>query len=82
MEALDYETAKKHTVVVVATDTLNRCHKSRALVIVNVIDINDNSPKFDKNSYTASVPENSRAGTQVIKVMLAFLFTCLSMLII
>ena len=40
-----------------------------SLVYVNVLDQNDNSPKFDLNrSYTATVPESSLVGTPIITV--------------
>ncbi|KAF4076858.1 hypothetical protein AMELA_G00219920 [Ameiurus melas] len=36
--------------------------------IVKLHDINDNEPKFEKEVYTASVPERSHTGTSVIQV--------------
>ncbi|CAB3988505.1 protocadherin Fat 4-like [Paramuricea clavata] len=42
---LDYETSPKYSVVVVAQDLANQCHKSRALVKINVIGQNDNARK-------------------------------------
>ncbi|MCJ8744756.1 hypothetical protein PDJAM_G00122200 [Pangasius djambal] len=36
--------------------------------IVKLHDINDNEPKFEKEVYTASVPERSHIGTSVIQV--------------
>ncbi|CAM4592211.1 unnamed protein product [Leuciscus chuanchicus] len=36
--------------------------------IVKLHDINDNEPKFDKEVYTASVPERSHSGTYVTQV--------------
>ncbi|XP_051540355.1 protocadherin Fat 3-like [Myxocyprinus asiaticus] len=38
------------------------------LLTVNIDDVNDNSPKFSRESYTAVVPENAPVGTEVIKV--------------
>jgi hypothetical protein len=57
---LDYETSPKYSVVVVAQDLTNQCHKSRALVMINVIDQNDNSPRFEKNEPTARTFKNAR----------------------
>ena len=72
---LDYETSPKYSVVVVAQDLANQCHKSRALVQINVIDQNDNRPTFEKNKYTAMISENAQSDAFVIKVLiLAFFF--------
>ncbi|XP_068630269.1 cadherin-87A [Battus philenor] len=42
--------------------------RSSAAVLVDVLDVDDNSPTFDKNVYTAVVPENVPAGFSVINV--------------
>ena len=41
---------------------------SDATVIVNVIDINDNTPIFEQDSYTVTVSEFSQPGDQLITV--------------
>ncbi|XP_030621279.1 protocadherin alpha-2-like [Chanos chanos] len=38
------------------------------LVIVNVIDVNDNTPSFNKPLYKVRVPENAPLGTKLIKL--------------
>jgi len=58
--------------VIVAQDLANQCHKSRAMVHVNVIDQNDNFPTFSKTEYNASIAENAPKGTFVIKVLRIF----------
>jgi hypothetical protein len=37
-------------------------------VIVDVLDVNDNAPKFERPSYSAVVPENVASGWNVVKV--------------
>ncbi|KAM6970546.1 protocadherin alpha-7-like [Aplochiton taeniatus] len=37
-------------------------------ILVNVIDVNDNTPTFSKSLYKAHVAENSRIGTSIISV--------------
>lgn len=32
-------------------------------VIVTVVDVNDNTPRFDSPTYTANIPENARTST-------------------
>ena len=54
--------------MVEAVDLANQCHKSRAMVQVNVIDKNDNRPTFPETEYTANIAENAQKGVLVIKV--------------
>ena len=62
---LDRETVSQYNLVVVAQDAANKCHKSRTLVVVNVEDENDNSPRFTENLYKADIKENAQSGTVV-----------------
>lgn len=39
-----------------------------AKIIVSIINVNDQDPKFEKNVYSASIKENSPAGTHVTVV--------------
>ncbi|XP_046625369.1 cadherin-23 isoform X1 [Neodiprion virginianus] len=41
---------------------------SRALVTVDILDVNDNAPSFPQESYTAVVPENAPAGISVVNI--------------
>lgn len=41
---------------------------STCRVEVNVLDVNDNAPKFEKDFYNATVFENSLLNTSVIQV--------------
>ena len=41
---------------------------SDAVVIVNVKNVNDESPVFDQQMYTATVQENAEAGTPLVTV--------------
>ena len=55
---LDRETTARYTLVIIAQDVNLRCHKGRTELNVNVGDINDNSPTFNKNPYQFSVTED------------------------
>ncbi|XP_012262137.2 cadherin-23 isoform X2 [Athalia rosae] len=41
---------------------------SRALVTVDILDVNDNAPSFPLDSYTAVVPENAPPGISVVNI--------------
>lgn len=41
---------------------------TRALVTVDVLDVNDNAPTFDQELYTAVIPENAAAGVSVVNI--------------
>lgn len=41
---------------------------ARALVTVNVLDVNDNAPSFSQASYTAVIPENAAVGVSLINL--------------
>ena len=54
------------------TDTKEN-RNSTAFVTVNILDVNDNIPKFGQNSYTASVTETAPEGTFVITITVSSL---------
>lgn len=41
---------------------------TRALVTVDVLDVNDNAPSFEQESYTAVIPENASSGVSVVNI--------------
>ena len=41
-----------------------------ALITVNLLDENDNAPKFERPKYFIQVLENEKPGVQILKVML------------
>ncbi|XP_050671945.1 cadherin-23 [Leptidea sinapis] len=43
--------------------------KSVAVVLIDVLDVDDNAPTFDKSVYTAVIPENVAVGTSVVKLL-------------
>ncbi|RCN27154.1 cadherin domain protein, partial [Ancylostoma caninum] len=67
-KGLDFEKEKLLSVTVVATDSGKPPLSSEAVVTIQVLDENDNIPVFTKESYKASVDENSAKGTKVLKV--------------
>lgn len=63
---LDYETQTKYEFYITATDNGDR--SSTAAVIVNVLDVNDNTPTFVVPSQSVDVPEDEEVNSIVATV--------------
>ncbi|KAM9289500.1 protocadherin gamma-B5-like [Morus bassanus] len=66
--ALDREQAAEHRVTVVARDRGSPALSSRAALVLEVSDVNDNAPVFEEAAYSAYVAENNAAGAPVVRV--------------
>ncbi|XP_074958395.1 protocadherin gamma-B1-like isoform X5 [Phalacrocorax aristotelis] len=66
--ALDRELAAEHRVTVVARDRGSPALSSRAALVLEVSDVNDNAPVFEEAAYSAYVAENNAAGAPVVRV--------------
>ncbi|XP_019361654.1 PREDICTED: protocadherin Fat 2 isoform X1 [Gavialis gangeticus] len=67
-QPLDYETNHQFRVKVKATDHGMPPLSNEALVVVDVVDINDNPPEFSQLQYKAKVSEMATCGHIVVKV--------------
>nr|XP_054593295.1 protocadherin alpha-8-like [Nothobranchius furzeri] len=65
---LDKETAGQHKLRLTALDGGKPARTGEIEIIVDVLDVNDNSPVFTKDIYSANVKENVPVGTVVIQV--------------
>ncbi|XP_071377152.1 protocadherin alpha-3-like, partial [Centroberyx affinis] len=65
---LDRETAGKHRLLLTAIDGGKPAKSGAIEVFVDVLDVNDNSPVFTKELYSATLRENVPSGTIVIQV--------------
>ncbi|CAG0880821.1 unnamed protein product [Cyprideis torosa] len=65
---LDYESVENFNFSVFAFDSGIPQLFSSALVTVHVLNENDETPQFTKDTYRASIPENSQKGTIVASV--------------
>lgn len=68
-KGLDRETVATFNLTISAIDLGTPALTSSVVVTINVLDINDNPPQFSRKLYSASVPESSAIGTQVLNVM-------------
>ncbi|CAL8268210.1 unnamed protein product [Lota lota] len=66
MKELDRESQSSYMVELVATDGGNPYRTGSTKIIVKVTDFNDNSPVFDQNSFSVSLPEDSPVGTVIL----------------
>lgn len=62
---LDYESAQRHSLIVTATDLGEPSLTSNLTILVEVQDVNDNSPVFEQNEYSVSVVESMQINSQV-----------------
>ncbi|XP_036380425.1 protocadherin alpha-3-like isoform X4 [Megalops cyprinoides] len=67
-KALDREHRAEHRLLLTAIDGGNPPRSGTLNVTVTVLDINDNRPVFDQDVYSATLLENVKIGTVVIKV--------------
>ncbi|XP_069388118.1 protocadherin alpha-3-like isoform X23 [Paralichthys olivaceus] len=65
---LDREAAGKHKLRLTAVDGGKPVKSGNIEIIVDVLDVNDNSPVFTKELYSATLKENVPVGTVVIQV--------------
>uniref|UniRef100_A0A3Q3VQW5 Cadherin domain-containing protein n=1 Tax=Mola mola TaxID=94237 RepID=A0A3Q3VQW5_MOLML len=67
-QSLDREENAVHNLILTAVDGGVPARSGTANIIVKVQDTNDNSPRFDKQTYTINMRENSPSGTLVMKL--------------
>ncbi|XP_066284273.1 protocadherin-like wing polarity protein stan [Branchiostoma lanceolatum] len=65
MGPLDYETVSSYELTLKAEDGGDPSQSATATLTVNVTDINDNPPTFDRGIYTVAVEEGAAGGTSV-----------------
>nr|XP_015205209.1 PREDICTED: protocadherin gamma-A11-like isoform X6 [Lepisosteus oculatus] len=65
---LDREEVPNYNITIIATDEGSPSLFSNKTIMLNVADVNDNVPKFDKTSYTAHVIENNTPGVSIISL--------------
>nr|XP_033488387.1 protocadherin alpha-C2-like isoform X1 [Epinephelus lanceolatus] len=65
---LDREQQDVHNLILTAVDGGAPTRTGTASIIVRVLDVNDNAPKFEKDKYNVDVMENSPIGSLIIKL--------------
>lgn len=67
-QRIDFDKRKQYTLLVQAQDSHETPLVGLTMVQLNVIDVNDHAPVFNKPAYVASVGENAPAGTCFLRV--------------
>ncbi|KAI6227030.1 hypothetical protein M3Y95_00683900 [Aphelenchoides besseyi] len=67
-KSLDYEKMQNLTIEVIVRDSGKPPMESRTTVELEVLDVNDNSPRFDQTLYETTVNENCQLGTRIVQV--------------
>lgn len=62
---LDYETAQRHALLVTASDLGEPSMSTNLTILVEVQDVNDNEPVFERSEYAISVIESTQINAQV-----------------
>ncbi|XP_042319269.1 protocadherin gamma-B5-like isoform X17 [Sceloporus undulatus] len=65
---LDREGTPEYNITIIATDKGTPPLSTEKTISVKISDINDNSPAFEKSSYSAFVPENNPSGTSIFRI--------------
>ncbi|KAM7389750.1 hypothetical protein PAMP_023708 [Pampus punctatissimus] len=65
---LDRESVSHYNVTITATDSGIPAHTTTILLTVNILDVNDNSPRFSDTLINVSLKENSPVGTVLKRV--------------
>lgn len=68
IQSFDYEKIQNLSFEVIVKDNGQPALETKSMVQIEILDLNDNSPVFEKNLYEASVQENQPLGTKIVKV--------------
>ncbi|XP_031654390.1 protocadherin gamma-A3 isoform X15 [Oncorhynchus kisutch] len=66
--AFDRETMPEYNITIKATDSGSPPLSSARTIYLKISDVNDNSPLFDKGTYSASVTENNSPGMSIFTI--------------
>ncbi|XP_073212226.1 protocadherin gamma-B5-like isoform X13 [Lepidochelys kempii] len=65
---LDRERTPEYNITITGTDKGSPALCTQKTILLQISDINDNAPVFEKPSYTAYMPENSPSGASIFSV--------------
>ncbi|XP_055386024.1 protein dachsous [Condylostylus longicornis] len=65
---LDFEISQRHSLIVTASDSGVPKLSANLTVLIEVQDVNDNAPQFEKNEYSIRVLESMPINSQILQV--------------
>ncbi|XP_069812897.1 uncharacterized protein [Dendropsophus ebraccatus] len=65
---LDREKLSMYNITIIATDRGSTPLSSKRIITLEISDINDNPPMFDKSTYVVYVPENNLPGASIFSI--------------
>nr|XP_006120762.1 protocadherin gamma-B6-like [Pelodiscus sinensis] len=68
VSTLDRERAPEYNITITATDKGSPPLSTQKTILLQISDVNDNAPVFEKPSYSAYVPENNPSGASIFSV--------------
>ncbi len=71
-QELDREREDTYKCSIIARDTGLQPQSSTLNLNIVVQDVNDNSPVFEKSTYTVSIPEDTKPSTKILQVRFRF----------
>uniref|UniRef100_A0A8C5MFV2 Cadherin domain-containing protein n=1 Tax=Leptobrachium leishanense TaxID=445787 RepID=A0A8C5MFV2_9ANUR len=66
--SLDREQTLSYNITIQASDKGSPPLSSKQIIRLDVLDVNDNTPRFEKNKYVVYIPENNLPGVSVYNV--------------
>uniref|UniRef100_A0A673J7V6 Cadherin domain-containing protein n=1 Tax=Sinocyclocheilus rhinocerous TaxID=307959 RepID=A0A673J7V6_9TELE len=73
-DRLDYELMRRFTLTILARD--GGGEETTGRLRINVLDVNDNAPVFQKEAYTGSLMENEQAPQQIVRARVRNIKRC------
>ena len=68
-EKLSYNDQSRYSLTIEAVDSGTPALSSLQILMIEIIDVNNNSPHFTQRSFVGNITENMPIGTRVLKVM-------------
>uniref|UniRef100_A0A8C5MG72 Cadherin domain-containing protein n=1 Tax=Leptobrachium leishanense TaxID=445787 RepID=A0A8C5MG72_9ANUR len=66
--SLDRELTSSYNITIQASDKGSPPLSSKQIIRLDISDVNDNTPRFEKNTYVVYIPENNLSGVSVYSV--------------
>jgi len=69
LQRLDREVKESHVITLIAVDGGSPPRYGSMMITLNVIDVNDNKPRFQNDTFEAEILENVAVGTSILQLL-------------